>query len=149
MDTARTIVSLLYSGTANKFSDVRFIFSHGGGAMPGMIGRVAGATASYLQDGGTLRAGAPPARTSPAMPKGSLYELQKFYYDTSSAVNPIGVGGLRKMVPMSQILFGADFPFVVTAEQVKLLNECQVFNASELKAIYSENVAKLLPKYKV
>ena len=148
MDTARTIVSLLYSGTAAKYPDVRFIFSHGGGAMPGMIGRVAGAQASYLQDGGTLRAGAPAPRTTPAMPKGALYELQKFYYDTSSAVNPIGVGGLRKMVPLSHIFFGGDFPFVVTAEQVRLLNECRVFNAEELKAIYSENVGLLLPRYK-
>lgn len=82
------------------------------------------------------------------MPKGPLYELQKFYYDTSSAVNPLGVGGLRKMVPLSHIFFGGDFPFVVTQEQVKLLNECQVFNAAELKAIYSENIVQLFPKYK-
>jgi len=148
MDTARTIVSLLYSGTAAKYPDVKFIFSHGGGALPGMIGRVAGAQASYLQDGGTLREGAPAARATAAMPKGALYELQKFYYDTSSAVNPIGVGGLRKMVALSHIFFGGDFPFVVTAEQVKLLNECRVFNAQELKAIYSENIGALLPRYK-
>jgi predicted TIM-barrel fold metal-dependent hydrolase len=148
MDTTRTIVSLVYSGTAAKYPDVKFIFSHGGGATPGLIGRIAGASASYLQDGGTLRAGAPPPRTSPAMPKGALYELQKFYYDTSSAVNPAGVGGLRKMVPMSHILFGGDFPFVVTAEQVKLLNECGVFNAQEIRAIYSENIGALLPKYR-
>jgi len=148
MDTTRTIVSLLYSGTAAKYPDVKFIFSHGGGATPGLIGRIAGASASYLEDGGTLRAGAPPPRTSPAMPKGPLYELQKFYYDTSSAVNPAGVGGLRKMVPLSHILFGGDFPFVVTAEQVKLLNECGVFNAKELQAIYSENAGKLLPRFR-
>jgi predicted TIM-barrel fold metal-dependent hydrolase len=147
MDTARSIVSLLYSGTAAKYPDVKFIFSHGGGALPGMIGRVAGPQASYLQDGGTLREGAPAARTTPAMPKGPLYELQKFYYDTSSAVNPIGVGGLRKMVSLSHIFFGGDFPFVVTAEQVRLLNECRVFNAQELKAIYSENLGALLPRY--
>jgi hypothetical protein len=116
--------------------------------LTGIIGRIAGASATYLQDGGTLRAGAPPPRPTPAMPKGPLYELQKFYYDTSSAVNPIGVGGLRKMVPLSQIVFGGDFPFVVTAEQVKLLHECGVFNATELRAVYSENVGKLLPKYR-
>lgn len=149
IDTARSIISLLYSGTAAKYPDVRFIFSHGGGALTGMIGRIAGASATYLQDGGTLRAGAPAPRTSPAMPKGPLYELQRFYYDTSSAVNPVGVGGLRKMVPLSQILFGGDFPFVVTAEQVKLLNECGVFNAKELQAVYSENVGRLLPRYRV
>jgi hypothetical protein len=82
------------------------------------------------------------------MPQGALHELQKFYYDTSSAVNPAGVGGLRKMVPLSHILFGGDFPFVVTAEQVKLLTECGVFNAKEIRAIYSENIGQLLPKYR-
>ena len=53
------------------------------------------------------------------------------------------------MVPLSHIVFGGDFPFVVTAEQVHLLNECRVFNAQELKAIYSENVGVLLPRYRV
>ena len=149
LDTARSIASLLYSGTAARYPDVKFIFSHGGGALTGIIGRIAGASATYLQDGGTLRAGAPAARATAAMPKGPLYELQKFYYDTSSAVNPIGVGGLRKMVPLSQIVFGGDFPFVVTAEQVKLLNDCGVFTTAELKAVYSDNVGRLLPRYRV
>ena len=148
MDTARTIASLLYTGTAARYPDIKFIFSHGGGALTGIIGRIAGASATYLQDGGTLRAGAPAPRPTPAMPKGPLYELQKFYYDTSSAVNPVGVGGLRKIVPLSQIVFGGDFPFVVTAEQVKLLNECGVFDAKELRAIYSGNIGKLLPQYR-
>ncbi len=148
MDTARTMVSLLYSGTAAKYPNIRWIFSHGGGALPGMIGRLAGAQASYLEDGGKLRAGAPPARKSAAMPNGALAELQKFYYDTSSAVNPLGVGGLRKMVPLSQIMFGGDFPFVVSAEQVHLLKECRVFSDAELPAIFSGNASRLFPKYK-
>lgn len=148
MDTTRTIMSLLSSGTASKYRDVTFIFSHGGGATAGLVGRIVGAEASYLEDGGKLRVGAPPPRATLAMPKGALYELQKFYYDTSSAVNPAGVGALRKMVPLSQIVFGGDFPFVVSAEQVKLLNECHVFNAQELRAVYSENICRLLPKYR-
>ena len=146
IDTARSIVSLVYSGTASKYPDVKFIFSHGGGALPYMIGRLTGQQATYLQDGGTLRAGAPAPRTNPQFPNGVLYELQKFYYDTASAVNPIAVGGLRKLVPMSQIMFGTDFPFVNSAEQLRLLKECGVFNAQELQAIYSENAAKLLPR---
>jgi len=148
MDTARTMVSLLYSGTAAKYPNIRWIFSHGGGALPGMIGRIASPQATYLEDGGKLRAGAPPARKTAAMPNGPLAELQKFYYDTSSAVNPLGVGGLRKMVPLSQIMFGGDFPFVVSAEQVHLLQECHVFNDAELRAVFSENAARLFPKYK-
>jgi predicted TIM-barrel fold metal-dependent hydrolase len=149
MDTARTIASLLYSGTAARYPDIKFIFSHGGGALTGMIGRIAGASATYLEDGGTLRAGAPALRPTQAMPKGPLNELQRFYYDTSSAVNPVGLGGLRKIVPMSQILFGGDYPFVVTAEQVKLLNDCGVFSPPELQAVYSGNIGRLLPRYRV
>lgn len=148
MDTTRTIMSLLSSGTASKYSNVTFIFSHGGGATAGLIGRIVGADASYLEDGGRLRPGAPPPRSTPGTPKGALYELQKFYYDTSSAVNPAGIGALRKVVPLSQIVFGGDFPFVVSAEQVKLLNECGVFNPQEMHAVYSENICRLLPKYK-
>ena len=82
------------------------------------------------------------------MPNGPLVELQNFYYDTSSAVNPLGVGGLRKMVPLSQIMFGADFPFVVTAEQVHLLRECRVFNEVELEAVFNGNASRLFPRYK-
>jgi predicted TIM-barrel fold metal-dependent hydrolase len=42
MDTTRTILSLLSSGTAAKFPDVRFIFSHAGGATIGVVGRISG-----------------------------------------------------------------------------------------------------------
>ncbi len=148
MDTARSIVSLLYTGTASKYSDLKFIFSHGGGAMPYMVGRVAGASASYLREGGVLGAGAPAPLTSLAMPKGPIFELQRFYYDVASVVNQVALGGLRKLVPLSQILFGTDFPFVDSAEELKLLKECGVFNAKELQAIYSENLGRLLPRYK-
>ena len=148
MDTARTIVSLLYSGTAAKHPNIRWIFSHGGGALPGLIGRLAGAQASYLEDGGKLRTDAPAPRTNQAMQQGPIHELQKFYYDTSSAVNPLGIGGLRKMVPLSQILFGGDFPFVASSEQVHLLRECRVFNNTELEAVFNGNASRLFPKFK-
>jgi len=148
MDTTRSIMSLLVTGTAGKYPDVKFIFSHGGGATASVAGRIVGAAATYLEDGGVLRPGAPAPRSSPQMPRGPLYELQKFYYDTSGASNPIAMGALRRMVPMSQILFGTDFPFASSAEQLNLLKECGVFNAKELQAIYRENAGKLLPHYR-
>lgn len=52
------------------------------------------------------------------------------------------------MVPMSQILFGTDFPFGASAQQHKLLVESGVFNTQELRAIDYENVGRLLPRYK-
>ena len=89
-----------------------------------------------------MRAGAP-ARSP------RLIELQKFYYDTAGSTNPVTLGALRKMVLLSQIFFGTDFPFINLAEQRRLLQESGVFNARELKVVFSENVGGLLPKYKL
>lgn len=141
MDTTRTILSLLVNNTNTKYPEVRFIFSHSGGATTGVVGRIAGASTTYLEEGGAMRAGAP-ARSP------RLTELQKFYYDTAGSTNPVTLGALRKMVPLSQIFFGTDFPFINSAEQRRLLQESGVFNARELQVIFSENVGRLLPKYK-
>ena len=43
MDTTRTIASLIVSETATKCPDVRFIFSHAGGTLVGVAGRLLGA----------------------------------------------------------------------------------------------------------
>ncbi len=94
----------------------------------------------HLGDGGVMKEGTP-------SPK--LKEIQKFYYDTAGAANPVTLGALRKMVPLSQIFFGTDFPFGASAQQHKLLLETGVFNAQELRAIDYQNVGRLLPKYKV
>jgi len=139
MDTTRTILSLLSSGTAAKYAEVRFIFSHAGGATTGVLGRIAGGATTYLQDGGTVRSGGPELGAR-------LSLLQKFYYDTAGAANPVTLGALKKMVPLSQIFFGNDFPFGAAGEQHKLLVESGAFNAQELRAIDYENIGRLLPR---
>jgi predicted TIM-barrel fold metal-dependent hydrolase len=146
MDTARSIYSLLTTGTAAKYPNLTFIFSHAGGAMPYLVERVVGPQATWLEDGGVLKPGAPAPRVRPEMPKGPLVEMQKFYYDTAGSSNPVTLGGLRKFVPLSQILFGTDYPFASSAEQLHLLKECAVFNPSELQAIYSGNAVRFLPR---
>jgi predicted TIM-barrel fold metal-dependent hydrolase len=56
------------------------------------------------------------------------------------------MSALRKVVPVSQIVFGTDYPFRTSIDHVKGLKECGIFNAQELRAIERENPLKLLPR---
>ncbi len=149
-NTTRTIASLLYSGTAAKYPNIRWIFSHAGGTAPFLVQRIIGKEAAmYLRDGGVLAPGAPAnPGARPTMPRGPLFELQKFYYDTANTFNPVAMRALRTVVPVSQIVFGSDFPYSFAPEIVKGLTVSEVFNATELRAVDRDNVARLIPRYR-
>jgi predicted TIM-barrel fold metal-dependent hydrolase len=51
------------------------------------------------------------------------------------------------MVPVSQILFGSDYPYREAKEAVDGLANFK-FPAADLRAIDYENTVRLLPKYK-
>ncbi len=129
-DTTRTIVSLLSNGTVTRYPDIRFIWSHGGGTVPYITSRLNG--------------------VAQKLPKGLIYELQKFYYDTAQAFNPYTLPSFKKLVPTSHILFGTDFPLGggSGAAVSKGLIENGGFSESELRAIDRENALELLPRLK-
>ena len=126
-DTTRTIASLLFSGAVAKFPDIRFIWSHGGGSVPSMIGRLGGA--------------------SKALPNGVMPELQKFYYDTAQFYTAPALAGLTRMVPNSHIFFGTDYPFTQAEVVAKGLRDYG-FPPGDLHAIERDNALALFPKYK-
>jgi len=130
-DTTRTIVSLLVSDAATKYPDIRFIFSHAGGTITSVAGRVLGPTA------------APDAFSRPAEPNSRLHHLRRFYYDTAGSANPVAMSSLKALVPVSQILFGTDAPFVDGAPQVRGL-QGSGFTAAELADVERNNALRLL-----
>ena len=131
-DTSRAITRTVFSGTSQKFPDMRVIFSHGGGSMPFMSERMVNLakTPQYAKQ----------------LPGGFLPEAAKFYYDTAQASNAAAMSALRKVVPVSQIVFGTDYPFRTSLEHVENLKTCRIFNAAEIRAIERENPLKLLPR---
>ena len=145
-DTTRTIGSLIYSGTTTKYPDIQWIFSHGGGVMPYVIERFLGGTQAEIVPGIVTKGqdGAPPKNA----PAGTLAEIRKLHFDTAQASNPVAMGALRKVVPVSQILFGTDYWYRTAAETGRGLVTSKVFNAAELKMINRGNAERLMPKYK-
>lgn len=131
-DTTRTIASLIFSGTAAKFPDVKFIFSHAGGTITSLTDRFMAQIVGYPEYKAFTGAGV-------------LSELQRFYYETAQASNPIAMASLTKMVSTSQILFGTDYPYRTAPEQVRGLQE--IFGADDLKKIERGNAQRLMPRW--
>ncbi len=80
------------------------------------------------------------------VPNGFRAEIAKCFYDTAQSANEVSMGALRKVVPVSQVVFGTDFPFRTAQEHVDRLEQGGVFNDVELRGIYSENARPLLPR---
>jgi len=131
-DTTRTIASLVFSGTASRYPDIGWIFSHSGGTMPFFLSRFVRQEIDMKE------------KAAKAMPKGVMYELKKFHYDTAQGNHWGALAALMKIVAPSQVLFGTDFPFRDGAEEIGGLTEFR-FRPDELRAIERDNALKLLP----
>jgi len=133
-DTTRTIASLVFSGTAARVRDVKFIFSHGGGTLPFLTERF-------------VRLPLINKNLAPRVPNGVEHELKRFYYDTAQASHPYALASLTRLVPISQIVFGTDYPYRTAADHVRGLAD-HGFTAGDLMAIDRDNALRLLPRLK-
>ena len=129
-DTTRAIVRMVYSGAAQRFPDIQIIFSHGGGTMPYLITRFAN-----LHEN---------ARSRPQPDFQSA--IAKFYYDTAQTFNAVPMSALKRLVPMSQILFGTDHPYRTSKENTEGLLAANVFDRGELEALKHGNARRLMPQ---
>jgi predicted TIM-barrel fold metal-dependent hydrolase len=129
-DSTRAIASLLFSGTASRAKDIRFIFSHGGGTVPFLVGRF-----ERLAD------------EKKNVPTGVRAELGKFYYEIAQANHPGALAALMDLVPISQVLFGSDYPLRPISEAVQGITKYD-FSDAERRAVESGNALRLVPRLK-
>ena len=132
-DTTRAITGVCFSGDATKFPNIRWIWSHAGGTMPFLAGRIDGASNNFKAQ----------------MPNGLIAELKKFYYDLAGAANVGAVASLQKLVNSDKILFGTDFPPGGSSQTVaQAIRALQMFSDAELRAVERDNAVRLLPRLK-
>ena len=98
-DTTRAAASLFYSGALARHPRITFILPHGGGTLPFLAPRMAAV--------GSLPALGPRARP----PAQAMEAFSRLFYDTALAVAPQQIAALRALAPISQVLYGTDFPF--------------------------------------
>lgn len=130
-DTTRAIASLLFSGTLSRCSGIRFIFSHGGGAIPMLAHRLV----TLAQKNRDLSA---------RLPGGALAQLQKLFFDVVMVTNTPAMSALLALATPSRLLFGSDTPYLRIEETVSELAGLGLA-AVDLQAIERENALALLP----
>ncbi len=132
-DTTRAIVSLLYSGTLARCRNIKWIFSHAGGAVPFLAERIA-------------RLAVRP-EFKEKVPNGVVPELERLYYDTALSANWLAFRSLFELVAPNHVLFGSDYPFAPEAtmtQTVRGLREMGL-DADVLRGIERENALVLFP----
>ena len=134
-DTTRSIASLILSGTSQKYKDINWIWSHGGGALT--------VVCRAVPDPG----GEPAALQRQVHARDRCDgELNRFYYDTAQISNAVTLDALAKLVPISQIVYGTDFPYRTAADHTKGVTAH--FKGDDLKKVDRENALRLLPRPK-
>ncbi|OPY66290.1 MAG: Amidohydrolase [Syntrophorhabdaceae bacterium PtaU1.Bin034] len=132
-DTTRAAFSLICSGVMERYPDIKFILSHGGGTLPYLsyrLGRMAPSTwKSFKQNA----------------PKGFDEYLGRFYYDTA-IVSSNAYPYLVKQAGASHVIAGTDYPFAgstVPAQCLEAVRTCEEVGEQERKGILKDNALAL------
>jgi predicted TIM-barrel fold metal-dependent hydrolase len=98
-DTCRTVTDMLFSGTFEKYPDIRFILSHAGGALAVLAPRIASlGTSSFVPH-------------PPEMTEEKVREVfSKLYFDTAIAGTDASLAPVVALTTADHIVFGTDFP---------------------------------------
>lgn len=131
-DTTRAVASLLLSGSFARYRDIKWLFSHAGGTVPMLAGRM-----KYFFD----------FRKDLAQfaPNGVEAEFQRLHYDTANATHPSSMAALLKLIPDTQVTYGSDYPYVPMDTQVQALQKLGL-SGSQVAAIESGNARRLIPR---
>jgi len=132
-DTTITLQSVLDNNIAEKFPNIRFIWSHGGGTMPYLTGRMG---VGLGPDG---------------KPNARMAAILSFYYDTAQAFNPFTLDGFTKLIPNPHILFGSDYLGTAgsAGNVVRGLESYTGFTPAQLRAVERDNALELFPRLKM
>jgi predicted TIM-barrel fold metal-dependent hydrolase len=102
IDTTRAVVNLIFSGSIEKFPNIKFILAHNGGTLPYLSWRV---SLAPLID-----------RRFQSFSQASILQaIRSFYYESAQAAGPGPMSALAEVADPGRILFGTDWPYCPTS----------------------------------
>jgi predicted TIM-barrel fold metal-dependent hydrolase len=148
-ETTRAVANLIHTATVDRYQDVKYILSHGGGTVPYLAWRIALIKYSRKEDSPSLLRKIYDIAIQGG-PVSGLKILKNMYYDTALTASPYALRTMQEFVGPSQIVYGSDLPF---AEKVvpmvnKDLRKYPGFSEEDFKAIDYNNCLELFPQFK-
>jgi predicted TIM-barrel fold metal-dependent hydrolase len=137
-DTTRTIANMVVTGAKKRFSNIKVIACHGGGTIPYLVNRIQILEHAF---------GVGPGRIE-LSPKEVREGIASFYYDLTAATSEAQLGAILKLVPISQLMMGLDFPLMpksTFAPAIADIGRYPAFNDADLQSLSYGTAGGLFP----
>lgn len=131
-DETRAVTNLLYSGTFSRCPNIRFVFTHGGAALPGLAHRIGHAFTRL-------------PHLAARAPEGAPALLARLYFDMANSGSRLHLAALPHLVPAENLLYGSDYPFIGVDVTWKQLAGAGL-DESGFERIASANALRLVPQ---
>ena len=146
-DTTRAVANLMYQGVLDRYPNITYILSHGGGTIPFLAWRLAGI--EYAQKDKHLSVvRALYDYLLKARPEKGLQHLKRMYFDTAIVSGNYALNALREFAGADHLVYGSDLCIAKLAPIVsKNLPRDGSFSESEYEAISYGNCLDLFPGF--
>ncbi|MHB1833543.1 MAG: amidohydrolase family protein [Solirubrobacteraceae bacterium] len=145
-DTTRTIVSLLFNGSFQRYPNIRWQFGHGGGVLAMLRRRLVELAAAAEERGAAL--GLAPG-ASLLRDESPATVLRRSFFDTALVSDIPALRANESMAGVDQIVFGSDWPYAARlytapGDPQPPLNE--VFSPEGREAVDRLNAVREFPR---
>jgi predicted TIM-barrel fold metal-dependent hydrolase len=140
-DTTRMIANMVATGAKKRFSNIKIISTHGGGTIPYLVNRIQ--VLEHVFGVGTGRLELSPEEVREG--------IASFYYDLTAATSEAQLAAILKLVPVSQLVMGLDFPLMpksTFAPAIADIGRYPAFNKADLQSLSYGNAGRLYPTLK-
>lgn len=140
-DTTRMIANMVATGAKKRFANIKIISTHGGGTIPYLVNRIQMLEHTFGVGPGRLELSPEEVREG----------IASFYYDLTAATSEAQLGAILKLVPVSQLLMGLDFPFMpksTFAPAIADVERYPAFSEADLRSISYGNAGRIYPALK-
>jgi predicted TIM-barrel fold metal-dependent hydrolase len=147
-DTTRAVANMVYGGVLDRYPNVRFILSHGGGAVPYMAWRISILEYRQRDKVKKLRSLYDLILRKQG-PSTGMKLLKNMYYDTTAVTAQSSLRTLKELLDTSHIVLGTDLgaaPKLMADLVMSDLKSFDGFDEEDLRVIARKGALELFPR---